>query len=78
MTIIKLNTELEEIKGCSTCPFCECEDILDYGELTGESYSYCGLITTNLNEADCSDGNYGSPIDRKLDNCPIISVEYKV
>lgn len=78
MTTIKLKTDLK-IAGCNGCPFIEYQDILDYGEITGEYNAYCELLEGEYPDMDCKeyDEVHRDEYVRedRRPNCPIISVE---
>jgi hypothetical protein len=80
MVIIKiLKHEGQEcirpFKYCSECPFYTSYEYTEYGELTGYFDASCGLTGTVIYEGECI---YDPEVkDKKLDNCPIASIDYE-
>ena len=65
----------KEINRCGNCPFLQVIDETDYGELTGVSSCYCGLMKDG--EDFLGDNMDSSWEDQKHPNCPIISVTHE-
>ncbi len=76
MTTIKLNCNLK-INGCSDCPFINYNDVIDFGEITGEYEANCLLLEKDNDCLIYPNDKYTNYYvrDDKLPNCPIISVE---
>lgn len=73
MTTIKIKGDLAPVKTCMDCPFIDYVDEVEYGELSGWATAYCRLLHgTESIIGDTRDTECG---DKKLDNCPIISIE---
>ena len=66
---------VKEINRCGDCPFLYAIDESEYGELTGVSMYYCGIMKDG--EDFLGDTLDCSWEDQKHPNCPIISVEHE-
>ena len=68
-------------KCCNACPFCECVDVLSYGEVTGVAnfnctlLSYTGNYKDSLLEQEVDYGEFEWMNDRRHDKCPLIVIE---
>ena len=69
MTTIRLKNDLKPVNRCYECPFIEYQEETEFGEICGYT-AFCSLSGSIIGDTrDHSDQD-----DKKLDDCPIISI----